>query len=88
MNNVKIESVKTNNYLLNPRMDVYDMKIKINFNGSFLNRCPPTILHGSIVNIYIVYEITSNYNDSNYPTIGDCLFGSVKLIKNTDIDRV
>ena len=63
-------------------------KIRIKFNGSFFNWFPPIILHGNIVNIYIVYEITSNYNDSNYPTIGDCLFGSVKLIKNTDIDRV
>ena len=61
LNDIKIESIKTNNYLLNPRMDHYDMsKIRIKFNGSFLNRFPPTILHGSIVNIYIVYEITSD----------------------------
>ena len=80
--------MKTNNYLLNPRMDHYDVsKIRIKFNGSFLNRFPPTILHGDIVNIYIVYEITSNYNASNYPTLENCLFGSVKLTKNADIDK-
>ena len=62
-------------------------KIRIKFNGSFLNQFPPTILHGNIVNIYIVYEITSNYNDSNYPTIENCLFGSVKLTKNADINK-
>ena len=62
LNDMKIESIKTNNYLLNPRMDHYDMsKIRIKFDGSFLNRFPPTILHGNIVNIYIVYEITSDY---------------------------
>ena len=66
-------------------MDIYTNKIRIKFNGSFLNRFPPTILHGNIVNIYIVYEITSNYNDSNYPTIKDCLFGSVKLTKKIQI---
>ena len=88
LNDIKIESIKTNNYLLNPRMDIYDMsKIRIKFNGSFLNRFPPTILHGNIVNIYIVYEITSNYNDSNYPTIENSFFGSIKLAKNTYIDR-
>ena len=48
---------------------------------------PPTILHGEIVNIYIVYEITDNFNSSNYPTIENCLFGSVKLTKNSDIDK-
>ena len=88
LNDVKIESIKTNNYLLNPRMDHYDTsKIRIKFDGSFLNRFPPTILHGNIVNIYIVYEITSDYKDINYPTLENCLFGSVKLTKNADIDK-
>ena len=50
LNNIKIKSIKTNNYLLNPRMDHYDMrKIRIKFDESFLNRFPPTILHGDIV---------------------------------------
>ena len=55
LNDIKIESIKMNNYLLNPRMDIYGMrKIRIKFNGSFLNRFPPTIPHGDTVNIYIV----------------------------------
>ena len=88
LNDIKIESIKTNNYLLNPRMDIYDTsKIRIKFNGSFLNQFPPAVLHGNILNIYIVYEITSDYNDSNYPTLENCLFGSVKLTKNTDINN-
>ena len=69
LNDIKIEYIKTNNYLLNPRTDNYDMsKIRIKFNGSFLNRFPLTILHRDIVNIYIVYEITSGYSSINYPT--------------------
>ena len=88
LNDVKIESIKTSSYSLNPRIDTYDMsKIRIKFDGSFLNRFPPTILHGKIVNIYIVYEITSDYKDINYPTLENCLFGSVKLTKNSDIDK-
>ena len=62
-------------------------KIRIKLNGSFLNWFPPTILHGDIVNIYIVHEITSDYKDINYPTLENCLFGSVKLTKNADIDK-
>ena len=43
--------------------------------------------HRNVVNIYIVYEITSDYKDINYPTLENCLFGSVKLTKNADIDK-
>ena len=88
MNDIEFDSIKTNNYLLNPYIDHYDMsKIRIKFNGSFLNRFRPTILHGDLVNIYIVYEITDYLNVSNYPTIENCLFGSVKLTKNAGIDK-
>ena len=88
LSTMEIESIKTNNYFLNASLDDYDMgKIRIKFNGSFLNRFPPTILHGDIVNIYIVYEITSDYSSINYPTLENCLFGSVKLTKNADINK-
>ena len=88
LNDIKVESIKPNNYSLDPRVDHYDTsKIRIKFKGSFLNRFRLTILHGDIVNFYIVYEITSDYKDINYPTLENCLFGSVKLTKNADIDK-
>ena len=37
--------------------------------------------------MYTVYEITSDYKDINYPTLDNCLCGSVKLTKNADIDK-
>ena len=78
----------TTNYLLNPRINIYDMgEIRIEFNGSFLNRFSPTMPHRNVVNIYLVYEITSDHKDINYPTLENCLFGSVKLTKNADIDK-
>ena len=43
--------------------------------------------HGTIVNIYIVYEISKNENISSYPTLENCLFGAVSLTKNADIDK-
>ena len=46
-----------------------------------------TLLYAGIVNIYTVYEITDNFNVSSYPALGNCLFGAVKLTKNTDIDK-
>ena len=88
LSDLEINSIKRNNYLLNPYIEHHDTsKIRIKFNRSFLNRFPPTILHGKIVNIYIVYEITNNFNASSYLTLENCLFGSVKLTKNTDINK-
>ena len=89
LNGMKIESIKANDYFLNPCMDHYDMsKIRIKFDRSFLNRFSPSILHGDIVNIYIVYETTSDYKDINYPTLESCLIRSLKLTKNADIDNI
>ena len=88
LSDMKIESIKTSNYSLNQRIATCHMsKIKIKFDGSFSHRFPPTVIYGNIVNIYIVYEITSDYKDINYPTLENCLFGSVKLTKNSDIDK-
>ena len=47
----------------------------------------PTLLHGGMVNIYIVYKITDNFNVSSYPTLENCLFGDAKLTKNADIGK-
>ena len=84
----KIESIKTTNYILKPHFDVYNMdRVRIKFNGGFLNRFPPTLLRAGIVNIYIVYELEKSENISSYPTIENCLFRSVKLNKNADIEK-
>ena len=88
LTNIEIDSIKITNYMLNPYMITYDNgKTRIKVDGIFLNWFPPTVLHGGIVNIYIVYEITDNFNASSYPTLENCLFGSVKLTKNPDIDK-
>ena len=88
LHDTKIKAIVINNYLLNPSINSYDMgKIRIKSNGSFLNRFPATMPHKNVVNIYIVYEITSDYKDINYPTLENCLFGSVKLTKNADIEK-
>ena len=60
---------------------------KVEFTGSCLKQDKITYAHGKIVNIYIVYEISKNYNISLYVTLENCLFGAVSLTKNADIDR-
>ena len=65
----------------------YGNKLKLKFNGSCLKQDKITYSHGKIVNIYIVYEISKNYNIRDYPTLENCLFGAVSLIKNADFDN-
>ena len=72
---------------LNLCVNQYDMsKIRIKFDGSFLNVFPASIIHGKIVNIYIVYEVTYFHNIDHYLTLRNALFGSVKLTKNAHTD--
>ena len=77
---------------LTPILNYYDgPKIKVSFDISCLKQDRVTFSHGKIVNIYIVYKRMriTNINcdrDSNL-TVEDCLFGTVTLTKNADIDK-
>ena len=43
--------------------------------------------HGTIVNIYIVYELGASGSNDNDPTLKNSLVGAVRLIKKVDIDN-
>ena len=53
-------------------------KLRIKFDGGCLKENQATI-HGAIVNISIVYEITDNFNISSYLKLENCLFAAVSL---------
>ena len=81
-----INSITTSNYSITPELSHYGTKARIKFNGSCLKQDKATYNHGTIVNIYIVYKISKNYNISSYPTLENCLFRAVSLTKYVDID--
>ena len=83
----KINSITTANYRITPELSHYDTKARVKFSGSYLKQDNATYSHGTIVNIYSVYEISKNYNISTYPTLENCLFGAVSLTKHVDIDQ-
>ena len=82
-----LNSNTASNYKITPELSYYGTKTRVEFNGSCLKQDKVTYNHGKIVNIYIVYEISKNYNISSYPTLENCLFGAVNLTKNADIDQ-
>ena len=63
------------------------IKIRVKFDGGCLKQDQGTLLYQGIVNVYIAYEISKNINIGDCPTLENCLFGAVKLTKNTDIDK-
>ena len=84
----RINSIKTCDYGITPYLSYYNIKkIRVGFDGGCLKQDQGIIPLKGIVNIYIVYEITNNFNISNYLTLKNCLFGAVKLTKNADIDK-
>ena len=69
-----INSVSASNYNITPELNQYGTKTKVKFSGSCLKQDRATYNHGPIVNIYIVYEISKNYNISSYPTLENSFF--------------
>ena len=63
-------------------------KTRVKFDESCLKQNEVIFTHEKIVNIYIVFKINLwNYWYRDDATLGNCLFGAVKLVKNTDIDK-
>ena len=83
----RINSIKTPNYIITPKLNYYGTKTRVEFNGSCLKQDKITYIHWKIVNIYIAYEIFNDFSNGNYPTLQNALFGAVKLTKNADINK-
>ena len=83
----RINSIKTSNHSVTPSLDYYGTKTRLEFNGSCLIQDKVTFNHKKVVTIYIVYEISKNFNINDYPTLENCLFGAVTLTKNVDINK-
>ena len=81
-----IKPPATSDYKLNPKVNYYGTKTRLEFRGSCLKQDNTTFNHGKIVNIYIVYEIDEIYTKS-HPVLVNCLFGAVSITKNADIDK-
>ena len=87
MSDERIDSITASNYSSSPSLDYLAARIKVKFNGSCLKQDKITYTHGKIINTYIVYEISKNFIICSYPTLENCLFGTVSLTKNNDIDK-
>ena len=82
----RINSIIASNYSITLELGYNNSKTEVKFNESCLKQDKVTYNHGKTINIYIVYDISKNYNISSYPTLENCLFGAVSLTKHVGID--
>ena len=68
-------------------LSYHNTKIRVKFNGGCLKQPKISYTHGTIVNIYIVYQLGASNSHSNDPTLKNSLFGAVTLTKNADVDK-
>ena len=87
MSNERINSIAASNYSITPSLEYLGAEIRVKFNGSCLKQDKITYAYGKIVNIYIVFKISKNFNINSYPTLENCVFGADSLTKNNDIDK-
>ena len=81
-----VKPIATSSNSLAPELSSFINKIKVKFNGSCLKQDKITYTRETIVNIYIVYKLSSNHNNFDF-SLENCLFGEVKLTTNADIDK-
>ena len=82
-----IKPPTTSDNSLTPPLNYYGTKTRVKFTGSCLKQSKISYTHGKIVNIYIVYELGASSSHVIDPSLKNCLFGTVTLTKNADIDK-
>ena len=84
----KITAPSAPNNFLNPSFKYLGTKPRVRFSRSCLKQNAITYIQGKSVNIYIVHEINKTGNTtSSDSTLENCLFGTVTLTKNANIDK-
>ena len=67
-----------------PKLEYIDKDMFVKFNGSCLIKQSKFTFNKKILNI--VYDLETNLNNFD-PILENCLFGAIKITKNSDIDK-
>ena len=82
-----IKPPSTSDSSLTPAVSYYGTKTRVKSTGSCLKQPKISYTHGTIVNIYTVYQLGASNSHKNDPTLKISLFGAVTLTKNADVDK-
>ena len=59
-------------------------RLGVIFNGNYMKQNKLGCSHGTVINIYIVYELKNRLTDNVDFTVSNGLFGAVELTKNVN----
>ena len=59
-------------------------RLGVTFNGNYMKQTKLGYARGTIINIYIVYELKNRSTDNADFTVSNGLFGAVKVTKNVN----
>ena len=82
-----IKPPSTSDNSLTPAVIYNGTKTRVKFIASCFKQPKISYTQGTIVNIYIVYELDASSSNNNDPTLKTCLFGAVIVTKNPYIDK-
>ena len=77
----------TSDNSLTPLIDHYGTRIRLKFSSCLKQPNKLTYDYGHKLNVYIVYELGASSSNDSDPTLKKCLFGTVTLTKNADIEK-
>ena len=89
LSNEKFMPPFTSNKSLSPKLVwMNNSRKRLEFKGSYLNQAKAPFTPNNVMNLYIAYELNIWLQDLNAEfTLKDCLFGNIKITKNTDPDK-
>ena len=61
-----------------------DNRLRVTFSGNYMKQNKIGYAHGSVVNIYIAYELKNRTISSPYFTIQNGLFGAIQITKDVN----
>ena len=87
MSDKNIENITKSNSSVAPTFVDHHVLLDLNFNGNCLITSNISISK-KVINLYISYTLVAQLRNLNTGfTLRNCLFGSVKLTKNGDLDK-
>ena len=87
MSEENIQNIAKSNSNFTPTFVDHHLLLDMNFNGHCLTKNNISFPK-KVINLYISYTLGLQLRNLNIDfTLGSCLFGSVKLTKNADLDK-
>ena len=74
----------SNSNNVSPTLLNQDNRLGVTFSGNYMKQNKIGYAHGSVVNIYIVYELKNRRISNPDFTVGNGLFGAVKITKDVN----